>query len=204
MLERLLIWDQQFFAWFQDHLKHPLLDTPMHAVSQFEYFVPIIIPAALYLLWKGGPLGRRALVAALILVAITDPVSAKVLKPWFGRPRPFSESFGFPSSHASNIFAQALLWSLFYPRWLWFFFSIAISVGISRVYLGHHYALDVLGGAVFGGLCAWFIHRWAQRYAARIESIFQDLRIRMRSVLRIEVQAVDDSPPPVDSAEQKK
>lgn len=62
--------------------------------------------------------------------------------------------FSFPSSHAVNNFAGALILAFFFPRNKWWFFGIAAIVAFSRVYVGVHYPFDVIGGAVIGLFCA--------------------------------------------------
>ncbi|MEO1172031.1 MAG: phosphatase PAP2 family protein, partial [Myxococcota bacterium] len=121
--------------------------------SGLEYFLPVIVPAWLWLVWRGGRVGRTLAAVAVALVVLSDQGSAGVLKPLFGRPRPHSPAPGFPSSHASNLFAQATLFSYFYPRLTPVLLAIASVTGFSRVYLGKHYPLDVFAGAVFGALC---------------------------------------------------
>jgi undecaprenyl-diphosphatase len=62
--------------------------------------------------------------------------------------------FGFVSSHASNSFAVAVFISLFFAkRWLTIFmFFWAVLVCYSRIYVGVHYPLDILGGAILGAV----------------------------------------------------
>ncbi len=59
----------------------------------------------------------------------------------------------FPSGHTSNAFCAALLLSLVFNTKIpitSIFFVIAGSVAISRIFLGKHYILDIVGGAVLG------------------------------------------------------
>jgi len=59
----------------------------------------------------------------------------------------------FPSGHAANAFAGAsvLARRLRAQRVLWW--SLALLIAYSRVYLGVHYPLDVIGGALPGFVC---------------------------------------------------
>jgi undecaprenyl-diphosphatase len=56
-----------------------------------------------------------------------------------------------------NNFAVATLFSYFYRKWTWAFMLFAASIGISRMYVGVHFPVDVFGGAVVGAVCAVII-----------------------------------------------
>ncbi len=66
---------------------------------------------------------------------------------WVGQPL-FVHSF--PSGHTTTAFAFATAIGILYPRARWILYPLATLVGISRIYLGAHFPLDVLGGAVLG------------------------------------------------------
>jgi membrane-associated phospholipid phosphatase len=74
--------------------------------------------------------------------------------------------FGLPSGHTSLQFA---LWisaaMLFKKRWLWVFSIAFITLtGISRMYLGLHYPVDIVGGILTGGF-ALFVIQVLLRYS---------------------------------------
>jgi undecaprenyl-diphosphatase len=56
----------------------------------------------------------------------------------------------FPSGHTSTSFACATVLSFFVPRAAPAFYLLALAIGFSRIYVGVHWPLDVLGGAVLG------------------------------------------------------
>ena len=60
----------------------------------------------------------------------------------------------FPSGHAASSFACAYVLSRFAPRLTVFLYVLAALIAFSRVYVGVHYPVDVVAGAVFGTVLA--------------------------------------------------
>ena len=79
-----------------------------------------------------------------------------------GRPRPplrfpdpeplvgVSSTPSFPSGHATTSFACAVLLASAAPRLAVPLIGLAAAISLSRVYVGVHYPLDVVGGAALG------------------------------------------------------
>ena len=63
---------------------------------------------------------------------------------------PSSDSYSFPSGHATSAFIGALTISRVWPQARVVWWALAVLISYSRIYLGHHYPLDVAGGALLG------------------------------------------------------
>ena len=89
------------------------------------------------------------------------------------RPRPFitlpdvqllmtETSFSFPSNHATMAFMAAFLLSKEFRKYDLLFYSLAVIVAVSRVYIGVHYPLDVFAGSILGTLIGYFLYKVAK------------------------------------------
>jgi undecaprenyl-diphosphatase len=117
----------------------------------------------------------------IIAVALAD-WSAMGLKALVDRPRPplryaapdplvrTPHDGSFPSGHAATSFAAATIMSFAFPRLAPFLFVLAALVAWSRVYVGVHYPLDILGGAVLGILVALAVRALVLRRARKVRA----------------------------------
>jgi undecaprenyl-diphosphatase len=116
----------------------------------------IIYLFALALFIKKDKKAALYLLPALIL----NTLLTGILKYGINRPRPFqalgqeslihATSPSFPSGHTSRTFVLATVLSKFHPKFAKYLYSFAIIMALSRVYIGVHYPLDIISGAILG------------------------------------------------------
>ena len=106
-------------------------------------------------------LQRRPVAFPLVLISyLVSAAASDAIKLAVGRARPVDDplvpeptSGSFPSGHATTSFACAATLAPFVPRHgVPILYVLAAAIAYSRVYVGVHYPLDVLGGAVLGTL----------------------------------------------------
>lgn len=154
--------DLAIFYFFNHTLSAPFLDKFFSIITNVNsWYITYIVLLGISFV-KVGIRGKLAVVGVLLLIVVTDQTGYRLLKEFFGRPRPCSAladvltplgctgSYSFPSNHALNNFAAAIFFYRLFPKLKWVLFITATLVSISRVYLGLHYPSDIFGGAVIG------------------------------------------------------
>lgn len=115
----------------------------------------------------------RAVLLAVAAVVICELLTGHVIRPWIARPRPpralgpeevrllvgLGGSYSFPSAHAHNTAAVAVVLAGYDRRLTWPAVGYAALVAYSRVYVGVHFPLDVLAGSLLGGVVGYALQR---------------------------------------------
>lgn len=185
MLAKLVNLDTQLFFLINRDLENRVFDLFMPIITEQRNWIPVFLIIIIALLWKGGHKGRMVLLLIIPVILLSDQLSSSLFKPIVDRMRP-CEAYGdlgmvnmligmktspsFPSSHAANSAAVATLLGHFYPRFRWLGVIVAATISISRVYVGVHYPLDVIAGALLGCFCAFIVYFLYERTIRRIES----------------------------------
>lgn len=161
-------------------------DTFMYTFSKVGVWIPFYL-SVVYVLFRSQ--WKMAIWMVLLLIAgvvLADQLSG-LMKDGFQRFRPSHDPviqnfvhlvnnsraglYGFVSSHAANTFGFALLSSLFIRRQAYTIgaLSWAIITSYSRIYLGLHFPLDILGGAITGTIIALFLYFIYKKYIPKNE-----------------------------------
>lgn len=139
------------------------LVTNAATVASFTSWIAVFTVIGLYFLRKYRFAWRFSvgMVVAFVITWIVEHLVQRERPPELLHDvivRGVQGGYGFPSSHTATTVAAALLLVPILPRvWRWAPFVWIAAVGISRVVLGVHAPLDVVGGLMIGtGLVALY------------------------------------------------
>ncbi|SRR6266540_778979 len=165
-----------YFEWLDLWLFHVL--TPWHSPLADHLMSWISVSGTASALWlvlgavaMTNPQTRAAAWRLLLVVLLCYVVVDLVAKPLIARGRPISlraydaprdlppmpRSLSFPSGHSAAAFGCAMAVARIWPQARVLWWTVAVVMAYSRIYVGHHYPLDVAGGAVAGVLIAFWV-----------------------------------------------
>lgn len=170
LLQTILEWDSWLFLKINTIFTHPLLDKIFPLWRDSELWVPFYLFLIVLAIVNFGKKAGSWILFAIINVALTDQASSSLIKNWFARIRPCNEEllvgkmrlllehcsggFSFTSSHATNHFGFAMFVFLttrhLFGKWGKWLFVWAATISYGQVYVGVHYPIDILFGALLG------------------------------------------------------
>lgn len=149
-----------FFQIYNLSGQNPILDQLMIFVT--EYLIYILFIIAFLVSWKGKVWDRKA----FLIIILSFPIAIiliKIIHIFIFEPRPwitynltplasYHSDASFPSRHATISAVVAFSYLYFGSKWAALFLLIMLLIGISRIYVGVHYPLDVIGGFIVAGV----------------------------------------------------
>lgn len=150
-------WDTQLLLAVNVRLHHPIAMAWMRVWTWLGDY-RVVLAATVMVIWWGRRRWELVVGGAGVALAL---VVTEVLKHVIHRPRPVDVVPGlfvtqhvgnpaFPSGHTTAAFALAAVLGAAWPRRRWVWWTLAVSVAVSRVYLGLHYPSDCVAGALVG------------------------------------------------------
>ena len=148
---------------------NPFFDLILPFARQQEFWYFFYLFLLVFGLYNFGIRGCWWAIGLIMTAVISDLFSSSLIKMIIFRFRPCRDpdladqvrvlvnycpqSSSFTSSHACNHFAAA--WFIFITlnqtgSWRWLLFLWAFVISYAQVYVGVHFPLDILGGAVMG------------------------------------------------------
>ncbi len=168
MFDWLLTWDYRIFHAINQEWVRPWMTSIIPLLRNKWIWIPVYAFLATLIIEKHRWKSIWIFLAVLGGVGMTDFIVSRVLKPAIGRLRPCQMmdsleviirvpcgvGFSFPSAHGANHFFLAVVIGSVVARdypwlamllWLW-----AGGVAYAQVFVGVHFPLDVIGGALLG------------------------------------------------------
>jgi membrane-associated phospholipid phosphatase len=175
--------DKIAFLFINHDADHAFFDPVMLFLRNPLSWIPLYVFILWYVFWKLKNKAWPFIILSCLTFLLTDAITSRILKPFFGRLRPCCEPslngivrklvdcggiYSFPSNHAANHFGLAAMWfwslllmtgKKYYVLWIW-----AILIGYAQIYVGKHYPFDIIAGGIFGcaigAMNAKIFQRW--------------------------------------------
>ena len=192
MFQQLLELDKDVFL-FLNGFHSPVWDTIMWYITRTATWLPLYILILIALIRNDQSYRIIFTFIFLAIVVLLNDQISVLIKHLVERPRPTHNpaiadlvhtvnnyrggQYGFLSSHAANVFGVAvfLIYLLKNSKWTIVLLLWALVVSYSRIYLGKHYPLDIICGAILGILIG------TQCHVIRVKTVIAaDRRIDIR------------------------
>lgn len=172
----ILVKDKALFSTINGKWTCTLFDNIMPWVRTSNNWIPLYIVLLGYIIYKWKAKAWKWVVLAIVNVTLTDQISSSIFKPFFQRLRPCADpdmmnhsrllldrcsgGFSFTSSHAANHFGIAIFIIMtlqpLFKNYRFIFLPWAALIAYAQIYVGVHYPLDILGGAIIGIIVGYF------------------------------------------------
>lgn len=158
--------------------KYGWLDTAMIFLAENSEYI-LLIFLIMILIYNFRKYWKMVL-EAIITAVITRFVIAEIIRGIWFRPRPFvgnqvnqlinynSFEASFPSGHACFYFALSTIIYFYNKRLGIAFYIFSLLIVFSRVFVGIHWPLDILVGAIIGIIMGIILNKLFKKHANKI------------------------------------
>ncbi len=169
--DELIYWDYKVWYYLNTVWHNDFLDAVIPFFRNQWTWAPLYLFLLLFMTSNFKRKGWMWCVFFILTFALSDHISAAILKPVFQRVRPCNNpylatfmhnivpcggGYSFPSSHAANHFGLAVFSAVSLQRVVKRIWLIALTwaflVGYAQIYVGVHYPLDILCGGLLGAI----------------------------------------------------
>lgn len=160
-MEKILIVDTSIFRVI-NAVNFSIYHSFMFIISLAGELATIWFFLAVLILYKNKQDGKKIFILMTLAIVMTLLINHLVINYFLFRERPYlalQDVFqlgrqwtdsSFPSGHVSSAMAATVVLGRYYKKYLVYMIGFVILTMISRVSLGMHYPLDVIGGVVVG------------------------------------------------------
>lgn len=150
-----------------NHFRNGFFDVFFYVCSLVGEYGIIWIALGILVIILDKKNGKGYFVLSMIALLLTVFIDDVLIKMFMFRERPYLaldnvyqigerwKNSSFPSGHATATFASIVVIYSFYKKYFKWALAFGLVTLYARPYLGMHYPIDVLVGAVIGAFCGW-------------------------------------------------
>jgi len=175
MLDKILQWDRDAFVYLNS-LGIEQYDFFWSTVTKYPPWIPLFVLIIALFFVKFSKREALSMMLTLLIMVFFVSTLTDLTKEVVARLRPNNDQelntlirilrspsgFSFFSGHASSSFSIITIVVLFlrhHFKWVYLFYIWPILFAMSRVYVGVHFPIDLMVGALVGLLSAWMFYK---------------------------------------------
>lgn len=183
MLDKILEFDKELLI-FLNGLGSSTFDPFWMIITKQSSWIPFFLLLLYFVFKKSGTKKGIVIVLFVFLLILVNDQTTNIIREIFKRLRPCNDpsvnqiiriffdpikkefykpiQFSFVSGHASNSMATMLFIFLLmrkHYKYIGLAFIFPIVFAYSRIYLGVHYPIDILGGFIYGGTLGFLFYK---------------------------------------------